>query len=81
MARGTSGRIVIEIDPETKQELYEQLEKENSNMKAWFLAHVENFLKGKQQLTPVSYTHLDVYKRQGSDRWKHQHPPFRFYAK
>ncbi len=56
MARGTSGRIVIEIDPETKQELYEQLEKENSNMKAWFLAHVENFLKGKQQLT-LGFTH------------------------
>lgn len=51
MARGTSGRIVIEIDPETKQELYDQLEKENSNLKAWFLAHVESFLKGRQQLS------------------------------
>ncbi|SKA67496.1 hypothetical protein SAMN02745130_00041 [Thiothrix eikelboomii] len=51
MARGTSGRIVIEIDPETKQELYNQLEKENSNLKAWFLTHVENFLKGKEQFT------------------------------
>lgn len=51
MARGTSGRIVIEIDPQTKQELYDQLEKENSNLKAWFLAHVEGFLKGRQQFS------------------------------
>lgn len=51
MARGISGRIVIEIDPATKQELYQQLEKENSNLKAWFLVHVSDFLKGKQQLT------------------------------
>ena len=51
MARGSSGRIVIEIDPEIKQELYDQLEKENSNLKAWFLEHVDSFLKGKQQLS------------------------------
>lgn len=51
MARGASGRIVIEIDPEIKQELYDQLEKENSNLKTWFLNHVEGFLKGRQQLS------------------------------
>ena len=51
MARGISGRIVIEIDPETKNALYQQLEYENSNLKTWFLTHVEEFLKGKQQLT------------------------------
>lgn len=62
MARGASGRIVIEIDPEIKQELYDQLEKENSNLKAWFLEHVDHFLKGKQQLSlglelPTSLSH------------------------
>lgn len=51
MARGTSGRIVIEIDPETKNELYQQLKKDDSNLKAWFLEHVDNFLKGRHQLT------------------------------
>lgn len=56
MARGTSGRVVIEINPEIKQELYEQLDKENSNLKAWFLAHVDDFLRGKQQLT-LGLTH------------------------
>lgn len=56
MARGTSGRVVIEINPEIKQELYEQLDKENSNLKAWFLAHVDDFLRSKQQMT-LGLTH------------------------
>lgn len=51
MARGVSGRIVIEINPETKQELYEQLMINNVSLKSWFLENVESFLKGKQQLT------------------------------
>ncbi|OQX09704.1 MAG: hypothetical protein BWK73_22105 [Thiothrix lacustris] len=51
MARGVSGRIVIEINPETKQELYEQLMMNNVSLKSWFLENVESFLKGRQQLT------------------------------
>ncbi|MDD5391708.1 MAG: hypothetical protein PHE17_01680 [Thiothrix sp.] len=51
MARGVSGRIVIEINPETKQELYEQLMMNNVSLKSWFLENVESFLKGKQQLS------------------------------
>jgi hypothetical protein len=51
MARGVSGRIVIEISPDIKQELYEQLNSENISLKSWFLEHVEFFLKGKQQLS------------------------------
>lgn len=51
MARGVSGRIVIEINPETKQELYDQLMMNNVSLKSWFLENVESFLKGKQQLS------------------------------
>ena len=51
MARGESGRIVIEMDPEIKQELYQKLQGENSNLKAWFLAQVENYLDGSNQLS------------------------------
>lgn len=50
MARSSSGRIVIEIDPEMKDELYQQLNKENLSLKSWFLEHVDDFLKGRQQL-------------------------------
>ena len=33
MAKGSSGRIIIEIDPDFKQELYNSLQKENLTMK------------------------------------------------
>ncbi len=49
MAVGSSGRIVIEIDPATKKELYHMLREENSNLKEWFLRHVEDYLAGKEQ--------------------------------
>jgi len=51
MAIGSSGRIVIEINPETKQALYKQLKAEELHLKTWFLDHVEGFLKGKTQLS------------------------------
>ena len=50
MPIGKSGRIVIEIDPNVKQELYESLGKENSSLKDWFLENVDNYLSGKTQL-------------------------------
>ncbi len=50
MSVGTSGRIVLEIDPEQKQELYQALKKDNLNMKGWFLKQVETYLKDKDQL-------------------------------
>ncbi len=50
MSVGPSGRIVIEIDPETKQELYQALAKEDLKLKHWFLIQAEEFLKDRQQL-------------------------------
>ena len=50
MSVGTSGRIVLEIDPEQKQELYQALKKDDLNMKGWFLKQVDAYLKDKDQL-------------------------------
>ena len=50
MAKGNSGRIVIEIEPELKQELYSALGDERLNLKQWFLGNVEEFLRNKTQL-------------------------------
>jgi hypothetical protein len=41
---------VIEVDPELKKELYQRLECENSNLKAWFLSQVEAYLVTNNQL-------------------------------
>lgn len=51
MAKGSSGRIVIEIDPGLKQELYDALEKEDLKLKQWFLKNVETYLQDRSQLS------------------------------
>ena len=50
MAQGSSGRIVIEIEPELKQELYTALGSEHMNLKQWFLVNVDEFLRNRTQL-------------------------------
>lgn len=52
MSIGNSGRIVIEIEPELKRELHSVLRLEGTNLKTWFLNHVEELLaeKGQQSL-------------------------------
>jgi len=49
MAKGSSGRIVIEIDPELKQELYHALGEDGINMKRWFLGNVGQYLDERAQ--------------------------------
>ncbi len=49
MSIGSSGRIVIEIEPRIKQELHEVLRLEGTNLKAWFLTHVQELLAEKGQ--------------------------------
>jgi len=50
MSVGNSGRIVLEIDPEQKQELYQALKKDELNMKRWFLQQVNAYLRDRDQL-------------------------------
>ena len=50
MPVGPSGRIVIEIDPNLKAQLYYALKSENVNLKDWFLQHVESYLANRTQL-------------------------------
>ena len=43
MARGDSGRIVIEVDPETKRQLYAALDLTGSTLKDWFVKRASDF--------------------------------------
>ena len=52
MTIGTSGRIVIEIEPELKQELHSTLREEGTNLKSWFLDNVDQFLTKKEPFKP-----------------------------
>lgn len=51
MPVGVSGRIVIEIDPELKQELYEALTEQGLNLKQWFLGNAKTYLDQRVQPT------------------------------
>ena len=49
MARGKSGRIVIEIDPKLKKELYLALERKGLTLKDWFVNQAETYIKNQDQ--------------------------------
>lgn len=59
MARGASGRIVIEIDPEVKSRLYAVLAKSEMTLKEWFLGCAERFIDQQTQLSlPIEDTQV-----------------------
>ncbi len=51
MAVGPSGRIVVEIDPDLKHDLYAALEEDGVNLKQWFLGKVGELLRDRGQLS------------------------------
>lgn len=49
MARGKSGRVVIEIDPKLKRQLYATLEYKQETMKNWFVREAEGLIYETKQ--------------------------------
>lgn len=49
MARGGSGRIVLEVDPALKRRLYAALAIEEKSLKEWFVRSAQTFLDERQQ--------------------------------
>jgi hypothetical protein len=47
MAKGHSRRIVFEVDPDLKRELYGALAVDDSTLKEWFLDKVSKYLEGE----------------------------------
>lgn len=59
MSIGSSGRIVIEVDPEVKRELYAALVRDGSTLKEWFLKNAQVYLSGDKAEDPcVSLTEV-----------------------
>ncbi len=51
MARGPSGRFVIEVDPILKRDLHAALAADGLTLKDWFLQHASEYLAERRQLT------------------------------
>ncbi len=51
MSIGSSGRVVLEIDPDLKKELYSSLALDGVNMKQWFLIKADEYLSNRDQLS------------------------------
>ncbi len=49
MARGSSGRIVIEVSPDLKRQLYSALAVENQTLKDWFVEAAGNYLSDQKE--------------------------------
>ncbi len=66
MARSLSGRVVVEVDPELKLELYTALASEGSTLKAWFIEEAQNYINLHRQ--PLLFHRSAVRPRpQGSE--------------
>lgn len=50
MSIGSSGRIVIEIQPETKRDLYAVLSTNGETLKNWFLRCADQYVRTGRQL-------------------------------
>ena len=50
MSIGSSGRIVIEVEPEIKRHLYSALAREGMTLKEWFLREAQTYLASANQL-------------------------------
>ena len=57
MARGNSGRIVVEIDPRLKRRLYAALAANSLTLKDWFTRRAEEAVSEQEQppLFPVTH--------------------------
>jgi hypothetical protein len=50
MAKGESGRIVIEVDEDLKRQLYSALAMESQTLKHWFIEAANAYLSGRTKL-------------------------------
>ena len=72
MARGYSGRIAAEVDPDLRAGLYEVLARDRPTLEAWFIREVERHVQGHRQparfaADPAGLRHGGAPKDPGED--------------
>ncbi|MBG6030790.1 hypothetical protein I5E97_06985 [Proteus hauseri] len=59
MAKGESGRIVLEVEPELKKALYSILAMEQQTLKDWFVDKAQKHIKEKKSFLIQSFSKVD----------------------
>lgn len=59
MAKGESGRIVLEVEPELKKALYSILAMEQQTLKDWFIDKAQKHIKEKKSFLIQSFSKVD----------------------
>lgn len=61
MARGPSGRIVVDLDPGLKREFHAALAADGTTFKEWLLTRVSAYFEDRQQprLPGISYSAVE----------------------
>ena len=66
MPIGSSGRIVIEVDPELKQALHLALRINGSNLKEWFVAKAGEYLDSSDPQSELPLTAQDLERKESA---------------
>lgn len=66
MSIGSSGRIVIEIDPDLKRGLYSNLTAKGLTLKEWFVSQAEDFIAHAGKIPPPADGSTDENKNSSS---------------
>lgn len=69
MSVGSSGRIVIEVQPEVKRQLYATLAREGMTLKDWFLREAQNYVQAFPQI-PLDLTSELNSTEHGQKEWQ-----------
>ncbi len=67
MARGESGRIVIEVDQRLKSQVYVALARRNTTLKAWFVSEAQKLVAPGNQMTMFHEERVEPAKTDHSD--------------
>ena len=54
MAKGQSGRVVLELEPSLKRQLYSALTLKDSTLKNWLIVRIENYLENFESKADMS---------------------------
>jgi hypothetical protein len=63
MARGESGRIVLEVDVDLKNALYTRLEEDDSTLRTWFIARAKEYIDSPKKKA-IQLSIKDLLKKQ-----------------